>query len=366
MHIRHIREAHFRSGVVCPRCQSKSTIRHGKIDDRQRYLCKSCRRTFTDLTGTPLAYVKKPAAMWDEVARCMRDGYSCRRIADELGIAVSTAFKWRHKVLASLRTRTDLTTVLSGIVEADETFFRKSYKGGHFKNKKDPSARREAFFKAFGRYPRKHGNEEHKRGRSKEQVPVLVLRDRTARTVSLVVPSMKREEIARQMLPVLSQDTVLCTDAFRGFKSVTKLAGIRHISLNQNKGERSRGVYHIQNVNAYHSRLKGWMQRFRGVATKYLDNYMTWFAYIDTTRSISRGIWEQRFLAMSCIDSTKVSYKSSVPTGTCIICNEPILTGQDIGSIFFVSHDTGEREPDQLCHSNCYHALGTFTVVSAS
>lgn len=358
MHIKHIREAHFRSGVVCPRCQSKSTIRHGKAYDRQRYRCKSCRRTFTDLTGTPLAYVKKPTDMWDEVARCMRDGYSCRRIAEELGIAVSTAFKWRHKVLASLRTRTDLATILSGVVEADETFFRKSYKGSHFKNKKDPDARRDEFFKAFGRYPRKHGKEEHKRGRSKEQVPVMVLRDRTARTVSLVMPSMKTEEIARQMLPVLSQDTVLCTDAYRGYKTVTKSAGIQHIALNQNKGERSRGVYHIQNVNAYHSRLKGWMERFKGVSTKYLDNYMTWFAYIDTTRSISRGIWEQRFLAMSCIDSKKIRYKSSVPTGTCVICNEPILTGQDVGSIFFVSHDTGEREPDQLCHSDCYHALG--------
>jgi len=92
---------------------------------------------------------------------------------------------------------------------------------------------------------------------------------------------------------------------------------------------------------------------------KYLDNYMTWFAYIDTTRSISRGIWEQRFLAMSCIDSKKVRYKSSVPTGACVICNEPILLGEDVGSVFFVSHEMGEREPDQLCHSACYHGLGS-------
>ncbi|WP_390853998.1 IS1/IS1595 family N-terminal zinc-binding domain-containing protein [Alicyclobacillus hesperidum] len=59
--------------MVCPRCQNKSTIRHGKVDDRQRYLCKSCRGTFSDLTGTPLAYVKKSTDMWVEVARCMRD-----------------------------------------------------------------------------------------------------------------------------------------------------------------------------------------------------------------------------------------------------------------------------------------------------
>ncbi|MBI4740348.1 MAG: IS1595 family transposase, partial [Betaproteobacteria bacterium] len=36
------------------------------------------------------------------------------------------------------------------------------------------------------------------------------------------------------------------------------------------------GVYHVQNVNAYDSRLKEWMRRFHGVATKYLPNYLGW------------------------------------------------------------------------------------------
>ena len=36
------------------------------------------------------------------------------------------------------------------------------------------------------------------------------------------------------------------------------------------------GIYHIQNVNSYGSRLKGWMRRFNGVATKYLDSYLGW------------------------------------------------------------------------------------------
>lgn len=28
------------------------------------------------------------------------------------------------------------------------------------------------------------------------------------------------------------------------------------------------GVYHVQNVNAYDSRLKSWIRRFHGVATR--------------------------------------------------------------------------------------------------
>jgi len=46
------------------------------------------------------------------------------------------------------------------------------------------------------------------------------------------------------------------------------------VSLNLRAGERQWGIYHIQNVNAYGSRLKGWMKPFNGVATKYLANYL--------------------------------------------------------------------------------------------
>lgn len=45
----------------------------------------------------------------------------------------------------------------------------------------------------------------------------------------------------------------------------------------QTQAERVReGAFHIQNVNAYHSRLKNWMARFHGVATSYLVNYLCW------------------------------------------------------------------------------------------
>lgn len=39
----------------------------------------------------------------------------------------------------------------------------------------------------------------------------------------------------------------------------------------------TKGLYHIQNVNNYDRRLKGWIQRFNGVPTKYLNKYLTWF-----------------------------------------------------------------------------------------
>ncbi len=46
--------------------------------------------------------------------------------------------------------------------------------------------------------------------------------------------------------------------------------GIAHRPVNLSAGVRVvAGVYHVQNVNAYDSRLKDWLRRFKGVATQY-------------------------------------------------------------------------------------------------
>ena len=43
---------------------------------------------------------------------------------------MSTAFTWRHKILDTLSELQE-KTYLTGIVEADETFFNVSFKGNH-------------------------------------------------------------------------------------------------------------------------------------------------------------------------------------------------------------------------------------------
>ncbi len=52
------------------------------------------------------------------------------------------------------------------------------------------------------------------------------------------------------------------------------------------------GLYHIQNVNAYHSRLKGWILFFHGVATSYLAHYQGWRRMIEQFGNhLTSGLW---------------------------------------------------------------------------
>ena len=67
---------------------------------------------------------------------------------------------------------------------------------------------------------------------------------------------------------------MLYTDNDRAYAKFAARNNITHIPVN---GTAARlGVYHIQHVNGYHSRLKHFMRRFKGVATKYINNYLVW------------------------------------------------------------------------------------------
>ena len=60
--------------------------------------------------------------------------------------------------------------------------------------------------------------------------------------------------------------------------------GIAHQSVNLRAGERVRGAIHVQNVNAYHSRMRTWLRHFCGVASRYLGHYCGWRWAIDGER----------------------------------------------------------------------------------
>lgn len=113
---------------------------------------------------------------------------------------------------------------------------------------------------------------------------MLVARDRDKVTFSqtLGMGRLTKEQLDKAIGHKLSNENVLCTDAWRAFKTY---AAEKDMDIYQFKADgkiRTKGLYHIQNVNNYHRRLKGWIQRFNGVATKYLNNYLAWFQVLES------------------------------------------------------------------------------------
>jgi len=81
--------------------------------------------------------------------------------------------------------------------------------------------------------------------------------------------------------PVLAPDALPVSDANRGYPPVAAALDIPHERIDASAGERVRGAVHIQTVNSRHSRIKGFLRGFRGIATKDLDSYLRWFHLIE-------------------------------------------------------------------------------------
>ena len=241
---------------TCPHCQAPAEQLRpwGRSHGLVRLRCQACGKTSNALTGTPLAHLRK-REQWLRYAQALIEGVSVRQAAQRCGVDPSTAFRWRHRFLAAASSHRAARE--GGIVEADETFFRQSCKG-----------------------QRHLGRRAHQRAGPAahwERMAVLVVRDRSGHSADFRLEKVDAPHVTAVLRPLVEQDAVLCTDGARVYQAVARTLGLTHRAINAHRSIRVvDGAFHIQNVNAYDSRLKEWMRRFHGVATKYLENYLGW------------------------------------------------------------------------------------------
>ena len=247
----------------CPHCNCSSLNRWGKSDGLQRYRCKECKKTFNALTETSLSKLHYKDK-WLTYSQCLAEGKTIRESAKICGIDPKTAFRWRHRFLSS--PAQSKTKKMTGIVEADETFFTENCKGNrHIKHRK----------------PKKRGQSSKKV--LADRVPILIVRDRSGTEADFVYERIEKDVMHEDLAPLMGPEIVLCTDGNSIYQSFAKKANIPHKRIIRlDKVNVIDEIFHIQNLNAYISRLKRWIKRFNGVATKYLENYLGWRRIIET------------------------------------------------------------------------------------
>lgn len=250
--------------IRCPHCHQCEFVRWGKRNDLQRYKCKICKKTFNSLTATPLARLHRKGH-WLAYANCLKDGFSVRRSAEECDIHRNTAFRWRHRFLEN--SKTIKAPNLQGIVEVSETSFLRSEKGN----------------KRLDRAARKRGSKAVTKDNKSDFVYVLVGRDRNKNTFDSILNDFTTQTLTKTLHSHISKDALFCSDKKDLYRIFTKEHHFRHGQIDTNHGEWvKKDIVHLKNVISYHQRLREWIfNRFRGVATKYLDNYISWLRELD-------------------------------------------------------------------------------------
>jgi transposase-like protein len=255
----------------CPHCSSAEVRPWGSAGGKPRYRCAECHKTFNPLTGTPLSGLHYQDR-WRDQAQALIAGETVSKAAKRCDVAYTTAFRWRHRFLAALNL--DKPQRLSGIVEVDETFILESFKGKRGK---------------LSRPARKRGGKASKRGLSSEQTPIVVARDRSGATTDAVLPRLDIASMTGALGHVITTGAVLCCDGGKAISGFARRARVKtHMLDAPGNPKPDAPQFHINNVNAYHSRLKEWMRRFHGVATDNLPNYLSWRRTIEALSNASQ------------------------------------------------------------------------------
>ena len=172
-------------------------------------------------------------------------------------------------MLGALQNMAD-SVIMDGIIEADETFFVSSYKGNH----------RRGTFK-MPRKARKRGKSNHIRGISNEQVcvPCAVNRKGLSIAKATNLGRITTKNLHTVYDGRIGSGSVMVTDQMNSYRRFTKTNGIGLIQVKDHKTKK--GIYNIQHINSYHSELKRFIDRFKGVSTKHLNNYLIWHNFVN-------------------------------------------------------------------------------------
>ncbi len=263
-------ETRLDGGDSCIYCEGNHVVKNGKRKDgTQRYLCRDCHRSFIPSSDSITSRTRKSVSVWAAYLRCMLEQKTLRDTSEECHISMSTAFTWRHKILDALSELTE-KTYLTGIVEADETFFNVSYKGNH---------KRSRHF-LMPRKAHRRGNDVRSKGLSSEKVCVPCAVNDIG--ISFAKPGklgkVSSECIKQVLGKRIAPHATLCTDKERAYLDIAVTNELKLIQMDTDcrTTQKDGRTYGIQRINAYHGRLKIFIRRVHGVSTKYLGNYIVW------------------------------------------------------------------------------------------
>jgi len=257
----------------CPHCRAEDVYKRGKQNGVQMYSCKDCGKWYSETTGTPL-YDIKLKSKWQSYLRCMEQGKPIKTIAKELGISIQTSFDWRHKILSSLNQL--VPDHLSNEIECDELELALSNKGSRHLERK----------------PRKRGGD-HKRNQGTDQVTVVQVVTAVERKGNKYLRAVESKRLSKEDIKKvfdgrLDNASTLITDKHPSYKAFAKdNPSIKHKALLAKEHvDRNDKDIHLQKVNNTHAQLRKFLLTFNGVSSKYLQNYLNWFAY---SNSISKN-----------------------------------------------------------------------------
>ena len=249
--------------LACPRCGSIGIVRKGhNPDGSQRWQCRDCRRTFSKTRDTLIGRSKLPVAKWMMYVECFVDCLALRTCASRCEVSLRTAWLMRRRLLKCLERYLPKFVAGAGVsVQLDETYLRESFKGNHTKGKF-----------VMPRTARHRGASLHKRGLGREQICIMtgVSDSDTAFAILSGRGVISKQRAIEALDGRILHGAHVMADTAAAYPGALEALGTVFEQVDAKS-------HRINRINTLHSNLDGFLHGFKGVSTKHLQSYLTWF-----------------------------------------------------------------------------------------
>ena len=231
--------------IKCPHCKSEEVIKYGSYNGAQRYKCKNskCERTFTEQTESPFRYSKKFKENCYKYKELYEKGLTIRQCAEILNISIVTSFFWRHRFLYNLK-KVNYIEKLCDYAELTRVVLLENFKGDRYSKNKE-----------------------------KDKISIVNAMNKSIDIISIIAARnhLGLRELKENIEPRIDKKAI----AVAFLDGRLQAFSDKHNTINKIRIRR----IDITPIDASYSvKIKRWLKKFRGVATKYIDHYLSWRA----------------------------------------------------------------------------------------
>ncbi len=275
--LEHLERVRWHSGVICPHCESShigpknETQDIGEYGRIGRYNCYDCKASFKVTQGTVFQGTKIELQKWFLAIALIlnaKKSLSSYQLSRDLNLTQKTAWFILCRIRAEMANKTS-STLLKGIVEADET-----YLGG--KPRKEN---------------KKADREPAPRGRGTSKTAVIGAVERGGQVVAEVAKGLTGRDILEFIRRVVNvRESELMTDEYHAYNALS--SQMKHEVIHHQE-QYVAGEKHTNTIEGFWSLLKrAWYGNHHHYSTGYTPLYVAERCYVYNNRHRETIFWK--------------------------------------------------------------------------